>query len=320
MLQHKRWFVTDSVVGLYGRNVDVHRLRVLRAVVADGSVQGAAASLGYTPSAISQHLAALQRETGLALVEKAGRGITPTAAGVALADGAEPVFTRLAELDALVGDLRAGRVGTLSVSYFASAGAAWIPPVVATVAREFPRLRLDLRLEELADPEAGPPDVAIVVDGARPLETSGVRVHHLVTEPYLVVVPAGSPLAAADRLDLATLREQVWVDNDVARGPCREAVLGACRAAGFTPVFHVETQDYPTAIRVVAEGLGITVVPRLGLGDLPAGAVAVPLVRPTPTRSVSVRVRDVVADHPAVQRVLALLEERARGATTGRPG
>lgn len=284
---------------------------MLRAVVADGSVQGAAASLGYTPSAISQHLAALQRETGLALVEKAGRGIVPTAAGFAVAAGSEPVFTRLAELDSLVADLRAGRVGTLSVSYFASAGAAWIPPVVAAVSREFPRLRLDLRLEELADPDAGPPDVAIVVDGARQLEPTGVRARHLVTEPYLAVVPAGSDLAGRSEVDLAELRDRIWVDNDVARGPCREMLLTACRAAGFTPVFHVEAQDYAVAIRVVAEGLGITVVPRLGVGQLPAGAVTVPIVRPTPMRSISVRVRDAVADSPAVVRVLELLSDRA---------
>ncbi len=291
--------------------MDVHRLRVLRAVVADGSVQGAAASLGYTPSAISQHLGALQRETGLALVEKAGRGITPTTAGIAIAQGSESVFHQLAELDALVADLRCGRVGTLSVSYFASAGAAWIPPVVAAVSREFPRLRLDLRLQELAEPEAPAPDIAVVVDGTHPLTATGVRVRHLVTEPYVVVVPAGSDLAGRAEVGLADLRDHVWVDNDVARGPCREVLLAACRAAGFTPAFHVEAQDYPVAIRIVAEGLGITVVPRLGLGELPPGTVAVPIGHPTPTRSISVRVRDAVADQPAVVRVLDLLTERA---------
>lgn len=295
--------------------VDVHRLRVLRAVVADGSVAGAAASLGYTPSAISQHLAALQRETGLALVEKAGRGISPTAAGVAVAEAAEPVFARLADLDALVTDLRAGRVGTLSVSYFGSAGAAWIPPVVAAVTREFPRLRLDLRLEELADPDDPPPDVAVVVDDARPVSTGGVRVTRLLTEPYLVVVPEASELAGRTEIELAELADRPWVDNDVARGPCRRALLTACAAAGFTPPFHVETQDYPTAMRVVAEGLGVTVVPRLGLGELPPGVVAVPLVHPTPTRTISLHVREAVAHHPAVVRVVELLT--ARAAATG---
>ena len=81
------------------------RLRVLRAVVAAGSIVGAASSLGYTPSAISQHLAALQRETGLTLLERVGRGVRPTAAGRTLADQADRVLERLGEAEAVVADL-----------------------------------------------------------------------------------------------------------------------------------------------------------------------------------------------------------------------
>jgi len=75
-------------------------------------------------------------------------------------------------------------------------------------------------------------------------------------------------------------------------------VLDACSTVGFSPAFHIETQDYPTAIRFVAEGMGITVIPRLGLGTLPDSTVAVPIVNPTPRRSISVRVREAAADHP----------------------
>jgi len=290
--------------------VDVHRLRVLRAVVADGSIQGAAASLGYTPSAISQHLTALQKETGLRLLQRSGRGIEPTEAGRAVAAEAARIFERLADLESLVADLRAGRVGALSVSYFASAGAVWIPPAVATIAREFPRLRLDLRLIELLAADSGAPDVEIAVDGAESGGIAGYQMHPLLTEPYLAVVPVTSALARRAQVDLAELRDEAWVDNDVARGPCRQAVLDACSTVGFSPAFHIETQDYPTAIRFVAEGMGITVIPRLGLGTLPDSTVAVPIVNPTPRRSISVRVRDTAANHPAVIRMLELLDER----------
>jgi len=290
--------------------VDVHRLRVLRAVVADGSIQGAAASLGYTPSAISQHLTALQKETGLRLLQRSGRGIEPTEAGRAVAAEAARIFERLADLESLVADLRAGRVGALSVSYFASAGAVWIPPVLATIAREFPRLRLDLRLIELLAADSGAPDVEIAVDGAESGGIAGYQVHPLLTEPYLAVVPVTSALAHRTQVDLAELREEAWVDNDVARGPCRQAVLDACSTVGFSPAFHIETQDYPTSIRFVAEGMGITVIPRLGLDALPDSVVAVPIVNPTPRRSISVRVRDTAANHPAVIRMLELLDER----------
>src|SRR5215212_2469397 len=100
--------------------LDIQRMRVFRAVVATGSVSGAATSLGYTPSAVSQHLKTLQRETGLVLVERRGRGIEPTPVGRAFADELAPVFDRLALVESAVGDLRAGRTGALTISYFAS--------------------------------------------------------------------------------------------------------------------------------------------------------------------------------------------------------
>lgn len=298
---------------LYGPDMDVQRLRVLRAVVAGGSVRGAAATLGYTPSAVSQQLAALQREVGLPLLQRVGRGVEPTPAGRRLASAADGVFEQLARLDALAGDLREGREGALSISYFSSAASAWIPAVLATITREFPGLRLDLQLAPYVEVDSAPPDVEIGVDGAEPVRPEYVA-HPLVTEPYLAVVPVGSSWAARESVELGELSGELWVDNDVARGPCRQAVLDACASAGFTPVFHIEAQDYPTAIRFVAEGVGVTVVPELGLDPLPAGVVAVPLRNPTPERSISVRVHTGVADHPAARRVVDLLEQRvARG-------
>ena len=94
--------------------MDLQRLRIYRAVVAAGSIQGAAANLGYTPSAVSQQVAALSRETGLALIGKAGRGIEPTDAGLELVAAAERLFGELAEVEARVSDLREGRAGSLS--------------------------------------------------------------------------------------------------------------------------------------------------------------------------------------------------------------
>jgi DNA-binding transcriptional LysR family regulator len=289
--------------------LDIQRLRVFRAIVASGSVSGAASSLGYTPSAISQHLSALQRETGLALVERRGRGLEPTAAGVALAAGMGSLFAGLAQVESMVGDLRAGRVGSLRISYFASAGATWIPPVVATLIREFPQLRLDLRLFELAGPDPVDPDVEIFIEGAS--TGSGGRVIELLHEPYVAVLPAGHRLADHAEIPLAELRDEQWVDNDFSRGPCRQVVLDACAAAGYTPAFPIETHDYPSAIAFVAAGVGITVLPRLGTAMLPPGVRVVPIVDPVPRRRIMLRARDAVREHPAVVRVVELLQDAA---------
>ena len=147
--KNKQILLHQSSVALYGPvMLDVHRLRVFRSVVASGSIQAAASNLGYTPSAVSQHVSALQRETGLALITRVGRGIETTAAGRALALEIDGVLSRLGEVESVVGDLRAGRTGSLSIAYFASVGSAWMPEVVATMMAEFPDVRLDLALRE----------------------------------------------------------------------------------------------------------------------------------------------------------------------------
>ena len=298
--------------------LDVHRLRVLRTVVATGSVGAAATTLGYTPSAVSQHLATLQRETGLRLIERKGRGIEPTAAGRTLADEAGRVLESLSGVEGVVGDLRAGRVGRLSISYFASAGAAWIPPVVAGLMHEFPDLRLDLRLIELLGDDHPDPDIEVFVGGAEEhLRDRGgagqSRVHHLLDDPYVVVVPDDHRLAGEPQVALGELASDRWVDNDFNRGFCRQVILDACTEAGFTPDFRIETHDYPTAISFVAAGVGVTVLPSLGAARLPAGVVAVPLVSPTPVRHVYVAVKASVEHHPAAERAVDLLRERVSG-------
>jgi DNA-binding transcriptional LysR family regulator len=291
--------------------LDAHRLRVFRAVVASGSVNQAATNLGYTPSAISQHVAALQRETGLRLIERNGRGIEPTTTGQLLADAAGEALERLAALDSVVADLRESRVGSLSVSYFASAGAAWIPPVVAALTSEFPDLRVDLRLIELADEKQAPPDVEVYVEGAASGPMRGYDTYPLLEEPYVAVLRETHRLAGLETIPLRELADEPWVDNDFSRGPCRQAVLDACSSVGFSPGFHIETHDYPTAISFVATGVGITILPRLGIGALlPPGLVAVPVVDPVPMRRVSVRVRESLRDNPAARRVVELLRER----------
>lgn len=283
------------------------KLRVLRTVVAKGSLRAAAEALDYTPSAVSQHLAALQRETGLRLVERVGRGIEPTAAGRTLAAGSESLFAELSRVDALVRDLRAGRTGSLSIGYFASAGAAWLPGVTTVLLDEFPELRLDLRWTEIPDSASADLDVNVFVEqpGADP--PPGTEVHPLVDDPYLVVVRTDDPLAERDEVPLPVLADRAWIDNDLSHGACRTALLAACAQAGFAPRFSVEMRDYRTAIPFVASGIGITVIPHLGIGELPEGLAAVPVVRPTPVRRISVAVRRARAAHPAVVRTLDLL-------------
>jgi DNA-binding transcriptional LysR family regulator len=299
--------------------LDVHRLRVFRAVVASGSVNAAATNLGYTASAVSQHVTALQRETGLTLLARSGRGIEPTAVGLALATEIDDVLARLGDVEAFVGDLRDGRTGSLSIAYFASVGSAWMPTVARTLLLQFPALRLELALRD--DLGIGPgkrPDVQIVVAPDNFTGTREARAHHLLDDPYVVILPPGHPLATSDEVELARLAPEHWIDNDVARGWCRRNLLEACQAAGFRPSFRVEAHDYPTAIDFVEAGIGITVLPRLGAIRLPPGLTTVPVTAPTPLRSIFALVQTAAESAPPARRALEALRDCATNSGSAR--
>ena len=297
--------------------LDLHRLRIFRAVVASGSVNAAAANLGYTASAVSQHVTALQRETGLVLLARSGRGIEPTSVGLALAEQIDGALSRLGDVEAFVADVRNGRTGSLSMAYFPSVGAAWLPTVARTLLRRFPDIRLDLELrDDFTAGTAKRPDIQLLVAPPDFTGSRDTRAHHLLDDPYVAVLPPEHPLAAADAVELARLAGERWIDNDFARGWCLQNLIDACRSAGFTPPFRVEAHDYPTALAFVEAGIGITVLPRLGAVSLPAGLVTVPVTAPAVRRSIYAVVQTSVEATPPAQCVLEELR-RCAGSVTG---
>lgn len=300
--------------------VDLNRLRTFRAVLADGSVHGAAAQLGYTPSAVSQQLQALQKDIGLELLERSGRGLVPTALGRTYATEAEKLLLEASRLDSVAQDLRGGRTGSLSVMHISSVGAAWMPGIVATLAREFPHLRLDLHLWELKQGSADP-DVEIYIHGTTDGETSQrhdtvYESEKLLTEPYVVVIPVDHHLADREQLSLPELQKETWVDNDLTHGACRQILIDACAACGFMPTFQVETQDHATAVAFVEAGAGITIMPRLSYLSAranPEEVAVAALADPTPSRTIAVRTKKALSTTPSVARLRELLRAAAAG-------
>lgn len=298
--------------------LDVRRLQVLLAVVTSGSVTSAARNLGYTPSAVSQQLATLQREAGVPLLERVGRGVRPTTAGTVLAAHAEVLSAQLAKAEAELAELRAGRTGRVAIRYFATAGVALVPPAVAAMRRAQPGIEVDLKLIDPGDPlvevETGEADVAIVVASRRRPPGKGVRLVHLLDDPYRVVLPKDHRLATREVIGLADLAEEQWVGNEWPPGPCLDVMMDACASAGFTPNFFVESEDYQTAQGFVAAGLGITLIPQLALGTPHAGVVIRPVRNPAPTRRIHAAVRESAGDQPGVVRLLEALREAAEAA------
>ncbi len=302
--------------------LDLRRLRVLRTVVRSGSMAAAAAELGYTPSAVSQHVSALERETGTVLLEKAGRGVRPTPAALLLAEVADDVLARLADAETHLAALRAGRTGRLHLTSFPSAGASLVPPAVAALRRRHPDVELALGMAEpdeaLRALRAGASDVAVVVPPAH--VGDDLLLVHLLDDPYSVLLPADHPLAGRSAVDLADLAGEHWVGTASAPGHCQQAALDACAAAGFTPSYTVQADEYPTTQGFVAAGLGVALVPGLALGLLHERVVARPLVGAQPSRRVCAAVRRARADDVVVRAVLHALADAAahRPLTAGR--
>jgi DNA-binding transcriptional LysR family regulator len=293
-------------------DVDVNRLRVFRAVVASGTVQAAAGHLGYSPSAVSQQLAALQRETGLTLFEKAGRGIVPTPAGRLLAARSDEVMDSLGRFAGLVADLRDGRSGTLSIGSFASAGEAWIPHVAKVLAVELPDVILSLDIDYHPGDNRLTYDIEISAEhphGA-PQTPTGMRRHVLLDEPFVLLVPDQHRLAGARTVALGDLGDERWIDDD-PHDTCGQLVRSWWNAAGLNPRFVARTGDHHASIAFVAAGVGITMVPRLAVGVLPPTVREVRVVDPEPMRRIVAFVREDADAKPVVSRAMEVLRETA---------
>lgn len=286
-------------------------MQILRAVVTSGSVTAAAGNLGYTPSAISQQVATLEREAGIALLEKVGRRVRPTEAGRLLADRAELIAGQLAETESALSDLRSGRTGRLAMTYFATAGATLVPPAVAEFRAHRPEVRLDLTLLDPDDPlpgvGRGDYDLAVVIASSAAEFGPQFEAVHLLDDRYRVVLPKGHRLASRRVIDLAALADEPWVDSSSVPGMCRKIVIDACAAAGFTPAFVVDSDDYPTAQGFVAAGLGVTLIPALGFGTVHQGVAVRKVRNPEPLRSIYAAVRTGTANQPVIAGMLAAL-------------
>ncbi|UYM07390.1 LysR family transcriptional regulator [Solicola gregarius] len=246
--------------------LDVNRLRVLVAVAREGSVTAAAEALHYAQPSVSHHLARLEAEVGVPLVQRVGRGVRLTEAGRLLVERAEEILGRLdaahAELDAYAG-LRAGGV---RLAAFPSALATLVPAAVARFAADHPDVRVELI--EAEPPEsvhglrAGDIDLALVFehdgDDADLRGTSAVTV---LEEPMYAVTAADDD-RPGDRGDLATYADDRWIAGCER---CRRHLLARSALAGFEPAIGFETDDYVAVQALVAAGIGVSTLPGLAL-------------------------------------------------------
>jgi molybdate transport repressor ModE-like protein len=293
--------------------LDVRRLRVLWEVARQGSFSAAAQALSYSQSAVSQQVAALEREAGTRLVERNGRTIRLTDAGQALVRHTGAILAELAAADAELQAIAGLEAGRVRVSTFASAATTLVPAAVGAFRARHPAVEIALSLVELsadalAGVRGGLVDLALLAlpsdRPARPPDR--VRLHHLLDDPMLVVLPTRHPLARRSRLRLTDLADQPWLLGGGPGCPDGAMVLRACHGAGFDPRIEISfpTDDYHATQGLVAAGAGVTLLPRLSLA-VPRDDLA---IRPLQGAGLARRVVAAVRDTPGAPATLAMLE------------
>lgn len=294
--------------------LDSRHLRTFHEVVRAGTYSAAARALGYTQPAITQQMKALERYVGTPLFVRVGRQMRLTEAGEALERHAGVILGRIAaaqqQMSAITG-LRAGRVRMCA---FPSAGATLVPEALARLAAEHPGVRVELQAAE-------PPDsVRRVVDGECdialaftyhgqheqvPDELVGIP---LMEDQLTVLLPTRHPMARRRAVRLAELSEERWIAGCLR---CRANFLHECAELGIAPDIVFTTDDILVVQSLVAEGLGIAMMPGLVLSFLVHPKITGRALEPASRRQVSAYVLREHLGIPATALVLNELKTAA---------
>jgi DNA-binding transcriptional LysR family regulator len=262
--------------------LDVRRLRVLREVALGGSLTAAARALSFTPSAVSQQLATLEREAGVPLLERVGRGVRLTDAGEALVKRADSILAELSRAEGDLAALKELRGGTLRMASFPTAGTRLVPAAITAFAHRFADVQLELiELEpEASLPQLRNGEVDIVLgyeyDLVPTAQPRGTEKRTLFSEPEYVIFDRGHRHAAKKVIDLATLADEAWIAPTPGTA-CHDFAVRVCEAAGFQPAIRSFCNDFMTVRALVATGVGIALVPALALDKPEENIVARPL-------------------------------------------
>jgi DNA-binding transcriptional LysR family regulator len=302
--------------------LDVRRMRVLREVATKGSFSAAAESLSFTQSAVSQQIAALEREAGTTLAQRSARGVRLTDAGEAVVRHTEAIMARLAEAEAELEAIAGLRGGRLRTAAFESAGATLMPLAIAAFRQKHPAVELSMSMSEPEDCvpllRSGELDLAIVFESAVKQADDGIHRVHLIEDPMYLVLPRDHPLANRRRVRLADLAGEAWIGGQ-PDCECSRLISRACATAGYDPRFAFETDDYTAMQGFVAAGVGVSLIAELGLTTVRDDIVVRDLGRDTPVRQIYAATLEEGYRSPATQAMLEILRDVASRYESRRP-
>jgi DNA-binding transcriptional LysR family regulator len=292
--------------------IDLTALGSLEAVHRHGSVVAAARALGFTPSAVSQQIKRLERQSGVALLERVGRGVVLTGQGRLLVEEGSGLRAQLERLETDLHASAGAVTGELAVAGFSTAVRGLVGPVSGRLRTEHPALRLRLTEVEpwdaVAQVATGEADVGVVhrwgdVPIAIPDHLERRTVHRDEAD---VVLRTDHPLADRRVLRPADLVGEHWVATPEGT-ICRQWLLRMYAGTGGLPVIAHTAMEFDSHLALVGAGLGIALVPRLGRSPLPPGTRAVPVTDPVPAREVLAVWRRSQDRSPAIRALVDAL-------------
>jgi DNA-binding transcriptional LysR family regulator len=305
--------------------LDLRRLRMLRELHDRGTIAAVADALQFTPSAVSQQLAALEREAGVRLLERAGRGVRLTDPALVLVEHAEALLERAALAEADLAAAAGTVTGRGRIAGFRSVALGLALPAIEALGREASRLRCEL-IE--AEPEEALPALALgdldLVLGDewqnQPWRLPvGLERHELLRDPVRLVLPAGHPAARRHpaAVPLAELAGAAWATGHAGMG-WEEMTQRTCRGrGGFDPDIRHRTNDATVSLAVVARGLAVTLLPGLVLADREPG-IAIRAIAGDPIeRAVFAVTRAADAARPSTQALVAAVRNAAAALPPG---
>lgn len=292
--------------------MDISRLRTLREISLRGTMAEAADALCITPSAISQHIAHLEAEVGIPLVERRGRRIQLTHEGTRLAWYAERLISVLDEAMAEMAELKGETSGDLRIAAFSSVSTALIPATIKAVSKVHPKVRIIL--EELEAPaglaalRAWTADLAIIDDLSIAISDvdDSVEVTPLIVDQLYAVVSKEHPLARSSTVRIEDLRTEQWA-MDLANHAYSGVITSACRNAGFDPVINGFSSSLEVLLSLIKSGCSISLLPGLAFKHHDRELHILDLEPPI-RRNIYVACRRAGRRHPAVSAVVTQLK------------
>jgi DNA-binding transcriptional LysR family regulator len=299
--------------------LDLRRLRLLRELNQRGTIAAVADALQFTPSAVSQQLAMLEREAGVTLLERAGRGVRLTDPALALVEHADALLERAALAEADLAAASGTVAGRGRIAGFESVTLRLALPAMQALARDFPRLRCELIEAEPEDalPALALGDVDLVLGDEwqhqpRQIPVALVR-HELLDDPVNVVLPARHPAARRHpkAIPLAELAGEPWTTGHPGMG-WDEMTLRTCREiGGFDPDIRHRTHDATISLALVARGLAVTFLPDLVVPGHHPGVVLRAIANQPVSRAIFAVTRAADAARPSTQALLAAVQDAA---------